>query len=66
MSGFAEVVRREDGTYAVVAFRTGFEQVLGSFGTEAEAQAWLLEEGVLLDRSGSDLGIAKPGGRQGL
>ncbi len=66
MSGFAEIVRREDGTYAVVAFRDGFEQVLGTFATEDEAQSWLLEEGVLLDRSGSDLGISKPGGSQGL
>lgn len=63
---FTEVVRRDDGQYEVVAFRDGFRHVLGTFQTEEEAQSWVLQENITVDRAGSDLGIAKPGGRQGL
>ncbi len=60
---FLEVIARDNGTWDVVAMGGGrLEEVLGTFPSEEEAQAWLLEESERMD----DPGILRPGGGQGL
>ncbi len=62
-----EVVRQEDGRFAVCAIGgSALDPVLGVFDTQEEADEWMLNQSLLSEDNDSGLGIQKPGGNQGL